>query len=315
MHAHDVLVVASRHNREVDGVIDGLRSVGLTVGRFSPCQYPEFDSRTWVPDAPDGTFGRCQAGWLADFSGWSVEKSLTGLGREASLTEIIAFVDGVLLSTSAKWLNAPQSIRTASRKLLQLRRAFALGITTPRTCVTNSVADAKNFISTVGRAIAKPLGASYMTYGDRSLKFYTREVDLQSADILNALSLSPMIFQERIDKTEEVRVTVIDDWAAAVKINLLALNGDVPVDTRQLDYLKYRSHFRPCPEHATLLDNSVRIVRELGLSYGGVDWAIDASGRAYFLECNPMGSFKWFEMCSGENITARLVDALSKRCT
>ena len=167
-----------------------------------------------------------------------------------------------------------------------------MGIATPRTCVTNSVADAKNFISTVGRAIAKPLAASYMTYGDRSLKFYTREVDLQSNDIFHTLSLSPMIFQERVDKTEEVRVTVVDEWAAAVKINLLALNADVPVDTRQLDYMKYRSHFQRCPEYPNLLVDSMRMVRELGLSYGGVDWAIDKTGNARFLECNPLGSFK-----------------------
>ena len=187
-------------------------------------------------------------------------------------------------------------------------------IATPRTCVTNSESDAKNFIRSVERVVAKPLAASYITYGGKALKFYTREVSLQSDDVFRALAMSPLIFQERIAKVAEVRVTVVDEWAVAVKIDLQTLGPDVPVDTRQLDYFRHRSSFTRCSEYPDLLNDSKRVVRELGLSYGGVDWAVDSTGAAHFLECNPLGSFKWFEICSEEDITARLVSAISKRC-
>ena len=97
-------------------------------------------------------------------------------------------------------------------------------------------------------------------------------------------------------------------------IDLQTLGPDVPVDTRQLDYFRHRSSFTRCSEYPDLLNDSKRVVRELGLSYGGVDWAVDSTGAAHSLECNPLGSFKWFEICSEEDITARLVSAISKRC-
>ena len=311
----DVLVVASRHNREVDGVIDGLRNAGLAVGRFCPCQYPEFDSRTWRIDAPDDTYGKSRVAWLADFSGWSIEKSMTGLAREAAFAETVAFAEGALLTLDAKWLNSPDCVRIASRKILQLHRARSLGILTPPTCVTNSEVDARDFIRSVGRAIVKPIASSYMTYGAQSLKFYTREVDLQSNEVFRTLAVSPLIFQQRIDKVAEIRVTVVDEWSVAVKTNLENLDICTPVDTRQLDYSKYSARFQRCLDRPDLLIDSKRIVRNLGLSYGGVDWAVDSTGAAHFLECNPLGSFKWFEICAGESITAKLVHALSKRCT
>lgn len=310
----DVLVVASRHCREVDGVIDGLRARALRVRRFAPCQFPEFDLLSWRSDERCGAFGLTRAAWLVDFSGWSVESSLTGLAREVAIAETIAFVDGALLALDTQWLNSPIAIRSASRKLLQLRRAADLGIRTPRTCVTNSQDVARHFVSEVGRAVVKPLAASYLNYGAKSVKFYTRDVVQRSEEIFSALASSPLIFQERIDKREEVRVTVVDDWAVGVRVDLSKAKIPPPVDIRQLDYAAHRELFGKCDDRSDLIEDSRRIVRELGLSYAGIDWAIGGDGQAYFLECNPLGSFKWFEICAQENITGHLVDALALRC-
>lgn len=310
----DVFVVASRHSREVDGVIDGLRARRLQVGRFSPCQFPEFDLRTWRSEDPFEAFGKPRAAWLVDFSGWTVEKSLTGLARETAAAEAIAFVDGALLGLDARWLNSPSAARSAGRKLLQLQRAAGLGIRTPRTCATNSEEVARRFVSEVGQAIVKPLASAYLNYGSKSVEFYTRDVGEASASVFAGLRTSPLIFQERIDKREELRVTVVDDWAVGVRVDLARIDKPAPVDTRKLDYAEHRALFSRCEDRSDLLYESRRIVSDLGLSYGGVDWAIDRSGEAYFLECNPMGSFKWFEMCSEADITGRIVEALERRC-
>jgi glutathione synthase/RimK-type ligase-like ATP-grasp enzyme len=310
----DVLVVASRRSREVDGVIDGLRRIGLAVDRFAPCQFPEHDWHSWNVGWRPRTHSDPRAAWLADFGGWSVETTLVGLEREAAISEVTAFVEGALLALDAQWLNTPMAIRGSSRKLLQLRRASSLGIRVPRTCATNSADAARQFISEVGQAVVKPMANGYLTYGTQSLKFYTREVSSDATEVFDALRLSPLIFQERVDKREEVRVTVVDDWAIAVRVDLSKASDLPSVDTRQLDYSDNRAAFGKCVDRPDLLLESGRIVRALGLAYGGVDWAINAAGDAYFLECNPMGAFKWFEMCSGEDITGRLVDALVRRC-
>lgn len=259
-------------------------------------------------------FGKPRAAWLVDFSGWSVEKSLTGLARETAIAETMAFVDGALLALDAQWLNSPSAIRSASRKLLQLRRAAGLGIRTPRTCATNSEDVARRFVSEVGQAVVKPLAAAFLNYGSTSVKFYTRDVGAGSDSIFTGLRASPLIFQERVDKREELRVTVVDDWAVGVRFDLSKVRTPAPVDTRQLDYAAHRALFSRCEDRSDLLSASRKIVRELGLSYGGVDWAIDRTGQGHFLECNPMGSFKWCEICSAEDITGRLVEALARRC-
>jgi glutathione synthase/RimK-type ligase-like ATP-grasp enzyme len=310
----DVLIVASRHSREVDGVIDGLRQQRLTVDRFTPCQFPEHDMQSWGAGGSGVRPAKVRAAWLADFGGWSVERTLTGLAREAAIAEAAAFAEGVLLTLDARWLNSPMAVRASSRKLFQLRRASSLGIRVPRTCATNSGDVARKFVADVGHAIVKSIANAHLTYGTQSIKFYTREIGADSNKVFDSLRFSPLIFQERVEKLEEVRVTVVDDWAVGVRVDLSKASCPRPVDTRQLDYSSNRALFSKCADRPDLLVDSTKIARELGLSYSGVDWAIDSAGQAYFLECNAMGAFKWSERCSGENITGRLVEALARRC-
>lgn len=308
-----MLIVAARNTREVDGVIDRLRSRHLDVVRFSVCQYPEFDHRTWTPSAGDRTYGQPLAAWLCDFAGWSVETNLIGLEREISIAECAAFVEGSLLALDVSWLNTPVAIARASRKLLQLKLARECGLQIPETCVTNSARDAKLFCDQHSAVVAKSLALGFVKYGGNNLKFYTRRLSAETDRLFEALRLGPLIFQQEIKKSEEIRVIVVDEEAIAVRFDFSAISED-EVDIRRLDYLEHRSRFSPCKDRPDVLSGSKKIVSALGLAYGGVDWVIDGRGVAHFLECNPLGAFKWFEMRSGEDITGSIANALEKRC-
>jgi glutathione synthase/RimK-type ligase-like ATP-grasp enzyme len=308
-----VLIVAARHTREVDGVIDRLRDRNLDVVRFSICQYPEFAEISWDPLHARYAYGGPHAAWLCDLSGWSVESKLTGLERETSLAECLAFAEGTLLSLETNWLNSPQATRVASRKLLQLKLACELGFRVPETCVTNSPEDARAFCRKHTTVVAKALASGFVTYGGKNLKFYTRRIRADSTDLFEALHLGPLILQREIAKKEEIRVIVVDNEAFAVRLDLRSISN-VEVDIRQLDYKRHEESFSPCLDRTDLITLSKQVVRELGLSYGGIDWAIDSSGNAYFLECNPLGAFKWFEMRSEQDITGSIADALERRC-
>jgi glutathione synthase/RimK-type ligase-like ATP-grasp enzyme len=309
-----VLIVASRATREVDGVIDRLRERGYEIVRFSPCQYPNAATYSWRPGAGADGFEAPQAAWLCDFSGWSVEESLTGLEREVALAEITAFVDGMFLSLKTHWLNHPEAIRSASRKLFQLETVTQLGIAVPTTCVTNDAEEARRFCGAHDAVVAKALSTGFVTYGGKSIKLYTRPVGAESVELFAALASGPLIFQRRITKVEEVRSVVIDGHVILVRADLRGLPDEF-IDIRTLDYGAERARFGPCTDRPDLADASRRIVRALKLSYGCIDWTIESDGTATFLECNPLGSFKWFELCSGEDITGRLAEALEQRCT
>lgn len=308
-----VLMIASRATREVDGVIDQLRKRGHKVVRFTPCQYPGSLACSWRSGQGTDAFGIPQAAWLCDFSGWSAEASLTGLAREVALAETTAFVEGLLLTLDTQWLNRPESVRSASRKLLQLERAGRLGIAVPPTCITNDAVEARRFCDAYAEVVAKALATGFVTYGDRSLKLYTRLIDSGSDALFAALANGPLILQQRIPKAEEIRAVVVDGHATLVRADLRGL-PDSLVDIRTLNYRAERARFGPCTDRTDVADASRRIVKALQLSYGCIDWAIEADGTATFLECNPLGAFKWFEMCSGEDITSRLADALEARC-
>jgi glutathione synthase/RimK-type ligase-like ATP-grasp enzyme len=308
-----VLIVASRSTREVDGVIDRVRENGYEVVRFSPCQYPEPKACSWRPGSGPDAFEAPDAAWLCDFSGWSVEASLTGLEREIALAEVTAFVDGIFLSLSTNWINNPVAIRSASRKVLQLETVSRLGIAVPTTCVTNDPEEARRFCDAHEAVVAKALSTGFVTYGGKALKLYTRPVDRHSDALFNALKNGPLIFQSRVAKTEEVRSVVIDGHVALVRADLDGLPNDL-VDIRRLDYQAERARFSPCNDRPDLAEASREIVAALCLSYGCIDWAIESDGTAIFLECNPLGSFKWFELCGGDDITGHIAEALVLRC-
>jgi glutathione synthase/RimK-type ligase-like ATP-grasp enzyme len=307
-----VLIVASHKTREVDGVIDLLRERGLEIVRFCPCQYPGLDLYSWRPDE-GSELGKPRAAWLCDFSGWSVETELTGLQREVALAEATAFAEGLFLSLDAHWLNAPHAVRSASRKLYQLAIVQRLKIPIPITCITNDPSAAKRFCTDHDRVVAKALATSFISYGENSLKLYTRAVDTNSDPIFEALRAGPLIFQKYIAKQAEVRAIVIDDNVVLVKVDLSAL--DDVIDIRTLNYADERTRFQHCTDRGDIVDASRQIVSALGLSYGCIDWAIEADSSMVFLECNPLGAFKWFELCSGQDITRMIAASLEQRCT
>jgi glutathione synthase/RimK-type ligase-like ATP-grasp enzyme len=312
-HSGLALTIASRTTREVDGVIDRLRQRGHKVVRFAPCQYPGSFECSWRPGKGTDAFETPQAAWLCDFSGWSVESLLTGLEREVALAETTAFVEGLLLAIDTQWLNRPDAVRSASRKLLQLECANRLDIAVPSTCITNDPVEARKFFDSHAEVVAKALATGFVTYGEVSLKLYTRLIGSGSDALFGALTSGPLILQQRISKVEEIRAVVVDGNVTLVRVNLRGLPDEL-VDIRTLDYRAERARFVACKDRPDLADASRRIVDELQLSYGCIDWAIEADGAATFLECNPLGAFKWFELCSGEDITGMLADALATRC-
>jgi glutathione synthase/RimK-type ligase-like ATP-grasp enzyme len=209
-----------------------------------------------------------------------------------------------LIAPGAFWVNPIAGAALAGSKLLQHEAAVKVGLRMPETLFTNSPEEIRQFLSRENEVIYKPLDGGGWQSGDAQFLPYTAvlaEEDLVGDEVLRQ---TPGIFQERIPKAYELRVTVMGRHALAAKV-LSQQTENGKVDWRRSnDELQFEPTFLP-PEVelqcAALLD-------ELGLVFGCFDFIVTPEGEYVFLEVNEMGQFLFIERCCG----MPLLDAFSE---
>ena len=317
----DLLLITNQRATEVDGVIDRCRMRGLTVERINLCQYPEWARFSWSPAR--GGFSESEnlantlsakVIWHHDPGRFTITGSLKGHARELALRDCDGFWEGMTHSSRATWLNCPQSLATSSKKLLQLSLAQSFGISAPETLVSNDPEQVRAFFDAHGGAVAKSIANGYSVYGTEQLKLYSRFYSTPPKELLEGLAYSPMIFQKRVAKQRELRVTIVDDRCFGMVANTADLN-EQDIDIRRLDYNVERKRFSGFSVPEAVEAASRKLMQDLELSYAGLDWIEEQDGRWLFLELNCMGSFKWSELCGAGDITGALSEALIKRAT
>lgn len=314
MPTPSLLIVTRRDATEVDGVIDAVGEMGVRVVRWNLCQFPEMESASSYTMAPFPKLSILgdltpQAGWIQSLGVFSVSSSLDGLPREVALSECQAFIYGVCATLSCTWLNDVEAIARASNKLIQLRLAGALGVPMPPTIVTSDWQDVVRFRQIHGACVVKAISQSYWGYGLRELKTYTVALDRFEKLLPDALKYGPAIVQKEVNKKTELRVTVVGGRCFTVAF-ARSRCPEQAIDVRQIDYQRYSYLFTATKEWPAVEEASFRLVRELRLGYAALDWVVDEMGHPWFLECNPLGSFKWYELCGANGITEAIAEAL-----
>ena len=313
--ARNVVILTYKLAQEVDGVIDLLRSRRVTVTRVNLCDYPNLLTLSVSSSAAFSdniTIDPTSVGWLHSVSPPSAIDRLRGLSREVAFRERDAFLEGNITTLSCAWLNGPSEIRLCSNKITQLHRATQLGIAAPDYVVTNSNSVAKEFVCSTGDCVIKSLSSNFITYGDKSYKFYTRRAPSIIDEVYRSLRLGPIIIQREIKRLAEIRVVIVDDNCFSVRLDCSDLPSDI-VDIRQLNFGEMSSRFSAATGTSSIEKDSLRFLRSFGLSCGAFDWVEDMRGDFYFLECNPLGSFKWTEIVGSFPISEAIVDALINR--
>jgi ATP-GRASP peptide maturase of grasp-with-spasm system len=185
------------------------------------------------------------------------------------------------------WLNHPG--RASPAKLDVLARASRLGLATPDTLVTTEREELRRFCARHGTVITKPVGeAEPLPDAGRRHFMYTAALDLEAVARLPE-RFPPSLFQERLEKTYELRVFYLDGACYAMAI---FSQGDAQT---RIDFRNY-NHQRPNrsvpyrlqPATAEMLD---RLMRELDLDCGSIDLIRTPDQREVLLEINPVGQF------------------------
>ncbi|MEU4223594.1 ATP-grasp ribosomal peptide maturase [Nonomuraea sp. NPDC026600] len=206
---------------------------------------------------------------------------------------------GVLASLPCSYVSHPWSLARAEHKPLQLRVAQRAGFTVPATLITNCLDDARAFAATHGPIIYKPLrGAAIVDSTGALCTIWTSTVDPTELD--ERVRFAPHLFQARVDKTADLRVTVVGDDLFCVRID-----SDL-LDWRQ-DYNRLSYTVVEAPPG--LAEKCVTFLETLELRFGAFDFALSQDGPV-FLECNPNGQWGWIEDETGVSISAAIADLL-----
>lgn len=115
------------------------------------------------------------------------------------------------------------------------------------------------------------------------------------------------MFQKRIPKAFEVRLTMIGSWPFAAAIHA---RGDAAALDWRTDITS--THIEPINLPETVLAGVRRFMRSYPITFGAFDFAVTPAGEWVLFECNGAGQFGFIEAATGLPITAALADLLEK---
>lgn len=244
--------------------------------------------------------------WLRKLWSPDLGDDLDPAHRQACEAETRATLAGFfdhLDAAGVRFVNHPERDAAAENKPKQLRLAAGAGLTVPDTCVTNDPDAVRRFHHAMnGRVIAKML-TPYTVSMDGSGEFvHTARIGDDDLDNLDGLSLAPMIFQREIHKREELRVAYVGGQFFV---------GSISVD--DTDWRKGRPAQHPWTRGSlspATQRGVERLMGDLGLSFGALDFIRTPDGEEVFLEVNPRGEWGMLEMSLDLPISAAIADAL-----
>lgn len=213
--------------------------------------------------------------------------------------ECDGFVQGLLWSIPAFWINDPGADRTASRKIVQLETARRAGFAIPETLITNDPDEARSFVeSRSGAVVYKRTGTGRAEFAE------TRIITKADFGKLSGIRSSPTTFQDYVAAVCDLRVVWVDGIAWTVRIDSQAGVGrvDSRLDT-SVDFV--RDQLPPGVSKSLAM-----LMGALGLSFGVVDLRLGLDGEYYFLEVNPQGQFAYLEIKTGLPIFRSLANLL-----
>ncbi|MFB9457593.1 ATP-grasp ribosomal peptide maturase [Streptomyces antimycoticus] len=303
-----VLILTCRQDVTADLVVAELREQGVPLVRFDPADLPDQAGLSVEFDRGDFTGYLSTEGRLVSVHGvrsiW-VRRPGRPAAHAANPSEWLTAecgqaLYGMLYATTARWMNHPAAAEPARHKPFQLRVAQHSGFAVPSTLVTTYPRAARDFAVQCTDIVVK--SASGPPTADPPVALPTTRIgpDTDFSDVAAGATL----LQRYIPKAADIRLFCVGSELFAARKT--AASGQV--DGR------YGCH----GHHWEAVDAPARIVRAVheymaltGLAYGAFDFAEDADGLWWFLECNQGGQFGFVELETGQPIAAAVASWLA----
>jgi ATP-grasp ribosomal peptide maturase len=312
----EVIVLTQELDPTSDVLINKFRDRGVPIARFDTASFPQ-ELRLVATYASDGSIvgdlgdsrrqvdlSRLKSVWYRRPTTFEFSPGMSAGAMVFARQEARAGLGGALRAAAKLWVNYPEMNARASWKPVQLSCAARHGLRIPRTLLTNDPDEARAFHEKLaGKVIYKTLSGGFFVRADHTTRvIYTAMIDDFAEIDWSSVAHTACLFQEALEKSYELRITVIGTDVFPVKVEAPEGSG--------IDWRMEAEHaawtFVDLPDR--IHDAVLRIMSELGLSYGAFDMIVDPDGEYYFLEINPMGQFAWMESITG----GRMYDALMR---
>lgn len=218
--------------------------------------------------------------------------------KEFALSEWSTALNGFWESTDVLWVNDILNDHRAEHKPYQLKIAQSVGLTIPDTLISNNPIAVKSFYEKYnGEIIFKPFLATEQEWRE------TRPLKKEFFKVIDSVKFAPVIFQEYVKDSQDLRITVVGDKVFAAQTN--------PNQKYEFDWRMTEISWQPHQLDSEVEASIMKLMRILGLEYGAIDMKLTPDGQYYFLEVNPAGQFLFTEVEAHLPIS----DALAEKLT
>jgi hypothetical protein len=222
---------------------------------------------------------------------------------ELALSDLLAGLD-------VFQLDPPERVNTFPLGSAQLALARTAGLDVPRTLVTNEPASVRAFAREHGNVIvAKMLHSSMVMQQatDGTEHAYAPRVigDAELAEI-ERIALCPMVFQERVPKALELRITVVGERLFTAAVDSSKSTSCAWSDEPAL--VRGFKRYDALPDGVRR--GVLRLLDSFGLNFGTVDMIVTPDGRYVYLETNPISFYDFIEETTEMPISAAIADLL-----
>ncbi len=212
-----------------------------------------------------------------------------------------------VIAPEAFWVNPFRAVQTVSCKLLQLKVARQVGFQIPETLISNNPAHITAFMKkySAGEVIYKTLYPMIWVSQDEMRLVYTKSITLDNLPSHSMLQNTPGIFQKRIPKAYELRVTYMGNCAVTVKLR----SQEHPRGLLDWRYIPSNELVVEEYELPPEIDTKCKaLMKAFGIVFGCFDFIVTPDKEYYFLEVNEQGQFLWIE---DVNPRIKLLDAFT----
>jgi glutathione synthase/RimK-type ligase-like ATP-grasp enzyme len=231
--------------------------------------------------------------------------------RDLARSELRATLEGALLAIDCHWLNHPEANRGARSKPRQLALAARLGFELPETAITDDPQRIRDLYERWGGEMVAKLVGGQVIPADGKGEYAVFTTLVTAEDLLSeeALSACPAIYQRRVEKAFDVRVTVVGKRLFACRIDSQeTLEGTV--DWRRAGVASTSIvTFELDRETA---ERCLGLTRALGLESAGLDFVVTPAGEMVFLEVNAQGQWLWVQQATGMPIAEAFAERLTE---
>ncbi|MFI5660419.1 ATP-grasp ribosomal peptide maturase [Streptomyces sp. NPDC051684] len=305
-----VLILTSEQDVTADMAVVELNANGIPVLRLDPAELPggvgvsgEFAHGAFHGHLSVGgrvvSIGGLRSIWVRrpGVPAARAQAASSWLTEEASQS-----LYGMLRCTEARWMNHPDSARQARHKPWQLWLARGCGLPVPPTLITTFPRAAREFAARYPDLIVKPVSGRHP--GDAGLAVPTTRV--RAGEDYQDVANGPTLLQRRVRRAADIRLTCVGDRlfaaraASSPEADALGNSTEAAVDDVRFD--DAAGPWRPISVPRRVADGVRAYLTRAQLAYGAFDFAEDADGIWWFLECNQSGQFGFIEIETGQPI-------------